>query len=158
MAHIFIRILGLLAFAFIGVQAANAQANIQPVDGPIEQLKAGEYLWAPQIAPEGPVTMIISVNTQRGYVYRNGVPIGVTSVSTGKKGHETPTGIFTILQKDIDHRSSKYNNAPMPYMQRLTWDGVAMHAGNLPAIPHHTAASVCPMILQNYCSELPNWN
>jgi L,D-transpeptidase catalytic domain len=135
MAHIFIRILGLLAFAFIGVQAANAKSNIQPVDGPIEQLKAGEYLWAPQIAPEGPVTMIISVNTQRGYVYRNGVPIGVTSVSTGKKGHETPTGIFTILQKDIDHRSSKYNNAPMPYMQRLTWDGVAIHAGNLPGYP-----------------------
>lgn len=68
-------------------------------------------------------------------MYRNGIRIGVTSVSSGKAGHETPTGVFTILQKDAKHRSSKYNNAPMPFQQRLTWDGVALHAGGLPGYP-----------------------
>ncbi len=135
MTKIYLQMICLIVFLILGGRPLHSQAPIQSVDGPIEQLKAGEYLWAPQIAPEGPVTMIISVKTQRGYVYRNAVPIGVTSVSTGKKGHETPTGIFTILEKDTDHRSSKYNNAPMPYMQRLTWDGVAMHARNLPGYP-----------------------
>lgn len=59
----------------------------------------------------------------------------VSTVSTGKPGHETPTGVFTILQKDAKHRSSKYNNAPMPFQQRLTWGGVALHAGGLPGYP-----------------------
>ncbi|MCE7795365.1 L,D-transpeptidase [Sphingobium sufflavum] len=114
--------------------AANAQAPI-PVDGPIEHLKAGEYIWAPEIAPDGPVTIIVSLKTQRAYAYRNGVPIGVSTVSTGKAGHDTPTGIFTILQKEVDHKSNLYANAPMPFMQRLTWTGIAMHAGNLPGYP-----------------------
>jgi hypothetical protein len=61
--------------------------------------------------------------------------IGVTTVSTGTEGHETPTGIFTILQKELDHKSNLYDDAPMPFMQRLTWDGVAMHAGKLPGYP-----------------------
>jgi hypothetical protein len=63
------------------------------------------------------------------------VRIGVSTVSTGKKGYDTPTGVFSILQKDPKHRSSTYNNAPMPYQQRLTWDGVALHAGGLPGYP-----------------------
>jgi hypothetical protein len=61
--------------------------------------------------------------------------IGRSSVSTGKQGHETPTGVFTILQKNADHHSNLYNNAPMPFMQRLTWDGVALHAGKIPGYP-----------------------
>jgi hypothetical protein len=56
-------------------------------------------------------------------------------VSTGKKGHETPTGVFTILEKHEEHYSNLYNNAPMPYMQRLTRDGVALHAGKIPGYP-----------------------
>jgi hypothetical protein len=79
--------------------------------------------------------MVVSINEQRAYVYRNGVLIGATTVSTGRKGHETPTGVFTILQKDKDHRSTIYDAAPMPYMQRLTWGGVALHAGGLPGYP-----------------------
>jgi hypothetical protein len=98
-------------------------------------MKPGEFLWAPGIAPEGPVTVIISLKTQRAYAYRNGVPIGVSTVSTGKPGKETPTGVFTILQKAVKHRSNIYSNAPMPFMQRLTWSGIAMHAGNLPGYP-----------------------
>ncbi|RYD64959.1 MAG: L,D-transpeptidase, partial [Sphingomonadales bacterium] len=67
--------------------------------------------------------------------YRNGVPIGVSTVSTGKPGHRTPLGVFTILQKAKRHRSNKYSNAPMPYMQRLTWTGIAIHGGALPGYP-----------------------
>ncbi len=98
-------------------------------------LNPGEFVWAPGIAPDGPIVVIVSLTEQRAYVYRNGIEIGYTTVSTGKPGHETPTGIFTILQKDANHHSSKYNNAPMPYQERLTWDGVALHAGGLPGYP-----------------------
>lgn len=116
--------------------AAAAQSNpAAAVDGRIERLKPGEFLWAPQIAPEGPITIIVSLKTQRAYAYRNGLPIGVSTVSTGAKGHATPTGIFTILQKRVVHKSNLYEDAPMPFMQRLTWSGIAMHAGNLPGYP-----------------------
>lgn len=98
-------------------------------------LKPGEYLWVPAVSPRGPVVMVVSLPEQRAYVYRNGVIIGASTVSTGKKGYETPTGVFTILQKHEDHYSSVYDNAPMPYMQRLTWSGVALHAGRLPGYP-----------------------
>lgn len=98
-------------------------------------LKPGEFVWQPGVAPDGPIVVVVSLDEQRAYVYRNGVEIGYTTVSTGKPGHETPTGIFTILEKDKDHHSSKYNNAAMPYQERLTWDGVALHAGGLPGYP-----------------------
>lgn len=78
---------------------------------------------------------IVNLKTQRATLYRNGVPIAATTVSTGRPGRETPTGIFTILQKHVVHHSSKYDNAPMPYMERLTWKGVALHAGHLPGYP-----------------------
>lgn len=115
--------------------AATAQIAPAAIDGRIERLKPGEFFWAPQIAPEGPVTIIVSLKTQKAYAYRNGLPIGVSTVSTGKKGHVTPTGVFTILQKNIDHTSNLYEDAPMPFMQRLTWGGIAMHGGNLPGYP-----------------------
>jgi hypothetical protein len=99
------------------------------------ELKPGEYAWHPELSPKGPVVLIVSLPEQLAYVYRNGVIIGASTVSTGKKGHETPTGVFTILQKHEDHYSNLYNNAPMPYMQRLTWSGVALHAGKLPGYP-----------------------
>jgi len=100
-----------------------------------DRLKPGEWVWAPQIAPVGPLLIYVDLSRQLASVYRNGVRIGVTTVSSGKPGYETPTGVFTILQKDIDHHSSVYNNAAMPYTQRLTWSGVALHAGGLPGYP-----------------------
>src|SRR5262245_19567533 len=106
-----------------------------PAGTPPSALKPGQFVWDPGVAPQGPVVVVVSIAEQRGYVYRNGVQIGYTTVSTGKPGHATPTGIFTILQKDKDHRSSTYNEAPMPYQERLTWDGVALHAGGLPGYP-----------------------
>ncbi len=98
-------------------------------------LKPGQWVWAPQIAPAGPVLVYVDLSTQTADVYRNGVRIAATTVSTGKPGHETPTGVFHILQKDPNHHSSKYNNAPMPFQERLTLDGIALHAGGLPGYP-----------------------
>src|SRR6185295_14751638 len=97
--------------------------------------KPGQFVWDPSAAPLGPVVMVVSLLEQRGYVYRNGIDVGVTTVSTGRPGHQTPTGVFVILQKDIDHHSSIYNDAAMPYTERLTWGGVALHAGALPGYP-----------------------
>ena len=77
----------------------------------------------------------MQLEEQVAHVYRNGVTIGYAGISSGKPGHDTPTGVFQTLQKDANHHSSKYNNAPMPYTQRLTWDGVALHAGGLPGYP-----------------------
>ncbi|MCX7305186.1 MAG: L,D-transpeptidase [Hyphomicrobiales bacterium] len=100
-----------------------------------EFLENGEYNWFPERSPGGPVLIIVSVPDQLVHVYRNGIRIAASTCSTGKPGHSTPTGVFKILQKDKHHRSSTYNNAPMPNMNRLTWSGVALHAGNLPGYP-----------------------
>ncbi len=100
-----------------------------------EKLKPGEWVWAPAVAPQGPLLIYVDLSRQIATVYRNGVRIAVSTISSGKDGHETPTGVFTILQKDANHRSNKYNSAPMPFQERLTWDGVALHAGGLPGYP-----------------------
>lgn len=101
----------------------------------IEAMRPGEFAWHPERAPKGAVAVVVSIPEQRVHVYRNGVRIAVSTCSTGKQGHETPTGVFTVLQKDKNHHSKTYNNAPMPNMNRLTWDGIALHAGNLPGYP-----------------------
>jgi hypothetical protein len=100
-----------------------------------DELKPGEWVWAPNVAPAGPLLIYVDLSRQRATVYRNGIRIGVSTISSGKPGHETPTGVFTILQKDAKHHSKKYDNAPMPFQERLTWDGVALHAGGLPGYP-----------------------
>ncbi len=114
---------------------AGSALKSSPFDTPVETLKPGEWIWDDSVAPAGPMLMVINLQTQRGYAYRNGARIGVTTISSGTAKKKTPTGIFTILQKNKDHKSNLYNSAPMPYMQRLTWDGIALHAGNLPGYP-----------------------
>ncbi len=98
-------------------------------------LKAGEYRWWPELAPEGPMVMVVSLPEQRLSVYRNGVRIGVSTVSTGKRGYETQTGVFPILERQREHFSNLYDDAPMPFMLRLTWSGTALHAGRVPGYP-----------------------
>lgn len=110
-----------------------------------DNLKPGDFIWQPERSPSGPVAIIVSLPEQRVYVYRNGIEIAVSTCSTGKKGHRTPTGVFTILQKDKHHRSSTYNNAPMPNMNRLTWKGIALHAGKLPGYPASHGCVRLPM-------------
>jgi L,D-transpeptidase-like protein len=98
-------------------------------------LKPGEYVWEPERAPEGPLLIVASITEQVAYVYRNGIRIARSSVSTGRPGHRTPTGVFTILEKEVYHTSSIYKGAEMPYMERVTWGGIALHAGDLPGYP-----------------------
>ena len=85
--------------------------------------------WGAQ--PTGPVIIVVSIADQRLTLYDNGVAVAKTVVSTGIPGHLTPRGIFTIIQKDRNHHSNIYSNAPMPYMQRITWSGVALHEGHV---------------------------
>ena len=112
----------------------GAKASL-PADTPPDRLRHGEFVWMGGAVTSGPLVMVVSITEQKAYVYRNGILIGVTTVSTGRPGFVTPTGVFSTLQKSKDHRSTIYNNAPMPYMQRLTWGGVALHAGGLPGYP-----------------------
>jgi hypothetical protein len=107
----------------------------EPVGTDPQNLKPGQFTWRGDAAPKGPLVIVVSLTEQLARVYRNGLCIGTARVSTGKTGHETPTGVFTILNKDKDHRSKTYNNAAMPHSERLTWDGVALHAGGLPGYP-----------------------
>ncbi len=103
-------------------------------------LRNGQWTWIEdaaysRIAASPQITILISIPAQMAYVYRDGLLIAASTVSTGKRGKSTPTGEFTILQKRVHHRSNLYSNAPMPFMQRLTWDGIALHAGSLPGYP-----------------------
>ena len=130
----------LLLTAAAGLLATTGAAQMRPLGGDgvmatVERLRPGQYIWLPEIAPQGPMLVVVNIATQRLIAYRNGVPIAVSTASTGKPGHRTPTGVFTILQKAKWHRSSKYSNAPMPFMQRLTWYGIALHGGRLPGYP-----------------------
>jgi lipoprotein-anchoring transpeptidase ErfK/SrfK len=85
--------------------------------------------------PPGPLLIAISLHSQRLTLYSNGAPIAHAPVSTGTPGHPTPIGIFSVIGKERFHRSNLYSNAPMPWMQRITWSGVAMHQGVLPGYP-----------------------
>ena len=109
---------------------AAAEVPVAPAS-----LAPGQFVWQPERASTGPVEIVVSIPLQLAYVYRGGELIGMTTVSTGRRGHETPTGRFPIMEKRPRHFSNLYNNAPMPFMQRLTWGGVALHAGHIPGHP-----------------------
>lgn len=137
--------------AVLALLTAPALASGSKVSSPLalakqaDKLKPGDWVWAGNIAPHGPVLVYVEIDRQIATVYRNGVRIAVSTVSTGKAGHATPGGVFTILEKNKTHFSSTYDNAPMPNMQRLTWKGVAMHAGNLPGYPASHGCIRLPM-------------
>jgi hypothetical protein len=134
------RLIGISAFLVaimaIPVLAFDTGGKIASLfESDLSKMKAGEFEWHPELAPAGQLSMTINLHTQGVYVYRNAVLIGVSTISSGRSGHLTPTGTFAILEKQKVHRSKKYNNAPMPYMQRLTSYGIALHGGNLPGYP-----------------------
>jgi hypothetical protein len=114
---------------------AQGAASSASFDTKVSALKPGQFIWDDRVAPAGPITLLVDLGAQRAYAYRNGVRIGVSTISSGKQSTPTPTGVFEILQKNKKHKSNLYNNAPMPNMQRLTWDGIALHAGHLPGHP-----------------------
>src|SRR4029077_13201057 len=129
----------------------SAHTKGRPTGKPTGPLKPGEYWWNPHVSPEGPVVVLVSLPLQTMHVYRNGILVGRSSVSSGSKDHQPPTGVFTILQKKKTHRSKKYDNAPMPNMQRLTWSGIAMHSGNLPG---HPASHGCIRVTNDFAIRL----
>jgi hypothetical protein len=129
--------------------AAHTKGRL--VEPSTETLKAGDYVWHPEVSPTGPVVVLVSIPDQLMYVYRNGVRIGRSTVSTGKAGKRTPTGVFTVLQKKVSHESSIYKGAKMPHMQRLTWSGIAMHAGQLPGYP---ASAGCVRLPVDFAAKL----
>ena len=138
-----------LALLALGTADAASARQVEVGDRSIieatQQLKNGEFVWAPERSPAGPALFVVNLETQRAVLFRNGVPVGATTISSGKTGHETPTGVFTILQKRKEHYSKTYDNAPMPNMQRLTWKGIALHAGNLPGYPASHGCIRLPM-------------
>jgi hypothetical protein len=140
-SKLFMRRISLLVASIVFLCSAYAMEKPSfhtqgtPTGKPTGTLKPGEYWWRPEISPSGPLMVLASIPQQIMNVYRNGILIGRSSVSTGSKGHATPGGVFTILEKRRAHYSKKYDNAPMPNMQRLTWTGIAMHSGNLPGYP-----------------------
>lgn len=95
-------------------------------------LKPGQYVWEKRANSAKDLRIVAVIDIQRIYVFDGNTLVAFSTMSTGKKGHATPTGWFKILQKNVDHKSNLYSNAPMPYMQRLTWDGIALHAGYIP--------------------------
>jgi hypothetical protein len=126
----------LSAVSAAGLGLLPQTTSAQLVNKPAGDLKTGEFNWHPERAPgPGPLLIIVSIPDQLVHVYRSGIRVAASTCSTGKPGHATPTGVFKILQKDKHHHSSTYNNASMPNMNRLTWSGVALHAGQLPGYP-----------------------
>ena len=99
------------------------------------RLRPGQYAWAPYAGDPSPVHIAIDLTNQRAFVFQGAALVGIATVSTGKRGHGTPTGVYPILEKAVYHRSNLYSDAPMPFMQRLTWGGVALHAGYNPGHP-----------------------
>ena len=124
------------AQALVTARDAAAQARDDMVDAfGTDSLKPGQYLWRDAGDAVGEPRVVIGLTDQTAYLYRGDTLIAVSSVSTGRDGHPTPTGIFPVLAKETMHKSKKYDDAPMPFMQRLDDYGIAMHAGNLPGYP-----------------------
>ena len=149
------RLIALLVLTCAAASAAARPANdvTLPVTLRAATLQHGQYVWESRSASTGPLFVVISLTSQRAMVYRDGVLIAASTISTGSKDRETPTGVFPILEKQLVHRSGTYDNAPMPYMQRLTSKGVALHAGNLPGF---AASHGCIRLPESFANFL--WN
>jgi hypothetical protein len=149
--HQFLLIITVLGLVSLPIARAAKFTKGRDVAPFTANLAPGDYLWHPEVSPAGPVVVLVSLPDQVMYVYRNGVRIGRSTVSTGTAGHRTPTGVFTVLQKKVDHESSIYKGAKMPNMQRLTWTGIAMHAGQLPGYP---ASHGCVRLPEDFAAKL----
>ena len=130
----------LVAPVLAGLMAGAAPAQAEAMDDlaiteAAATLPPNRFLWSDDPSHGGAVSVLISIPDQRAYVFRGEKLIAASSVSTGSDEKPTPLGSFTILQKKALHKSNLYDDAPMPFMQRLTWDGVAIHAGRNPGVP-----------------------
>lgn len=137
--------LGLALAPILALASPAAAQQVRAAGNEEVLLRNGQWAWLEEggfqkiggqkLDGPGSVSILVSLPGQIAYVYRDGVLIAASTVSTGKRGKSTPAGEFTILQKREFHRSNLYSNAPMPFMQRLTWTGIALHAGVLPGYP-----------------------
>lgn len=141
----------LLGLAGLGLALPAREARADVQEAVIQQIAPPPVV--PQVAPlvaqpvrpqlpppvadvlQSGVLVVVSKASQRMHVFKDGSHWGSSPVSTGKRRYSTPAGVFPILQKRVFHRSNIYSNAPMPYMQRLTWRGIAIHAGYVPGYP-----------------------
>ncbi|HEY0911261.1 MAG TPA: L,D-transpeptidase family protein, partial [Bradyrhizobium sp.] len=104
--------------------------------------------------PRGPLVIAISIEKQKLRIYDANGFFAETPISTGMKGHPTPMGVFSVIEKDRYHHSNIYSGAPMPYMQRITWSGIAIHAGVLPGYP---ASHGCIRMPMAFAMKMWNW-
>jgi lipoprotein-anchoring transpeptidase ErfK/SrfK len=104
--------------------------------------------------PQGPLIIAVSIDNQKVRIFDDRGVFAEAPVSTGMRGHPTPTGVFSVIQKHKLHHSNIYSGAPMPYMQRITWSGVAMHAGVLPGYP---ASHGCIRMPMSFAVKMWNW-
>jgi len=104
--------------------------------------------------PQGPIIIAVSIDKQKVRIFDDHGVFAEAPVSTGMRGHPTPTGVFSVIQKHKLHHSNIYSGAPMPYMQRITWSGVAMHAGVLPGYP---ASHGCIRMPMSFAVKMWNW-
>ena len=120
------------------MQASDAasQARVDMIEafGP-KFLKPGQYLWRDVPESAGPDRVVISLTDQLAYLYRGDTLMAVATISTGRDDKPSPTGIFSVLDKRPFYRSKKYDNAPMPWMQRIDQYGIALHGGFNPGYP-----------------------
>ena len=130
--------------------AHPASRHGAPSDPSARQKPAKEAA-KPDPIPEGPLTLVVSIANQHVTVFDRDTPIMESMVSTGIPGHPTPTGIFSVIEKQRYHASNIYSGAPMPYMQRITWSGIAMHQG---VVPGHPASHGCIRLPEAFANRL----
>ena len=114
--------------------APQAHKDALATFGPL-YMRPGEFRWLAQVPEEGDAKVVIDILTQRFYVYRGEKLVGVSTISSGKKGDETPLGFWSVKIKKKKGYSRKYDNAPMPFMQMYDEKGIAFHAGPNPGYP-----------------------
>jgi lipoprotein-anchoring transpeptidase ErfK/SrfK len=108
-------------------------------------LRPGQYLWATTTPTDGDTRIVVDLLTQMAYVYRGSTLVGASTMSSAKTGHITPYGYWTVLEKRPFYRSKKYDNAPMPWMQRIDDYGIAFHGGINPGFPASHGCMRLPM-------------
>lgn len=123
--------------------------RILPINGPI---RYGEWHWDDEGVPDGPLVMTVDLQARVISVFKGGYEIGATATLLGTPEHPTPVGVFPILTKERHNVSEKYNNAPMPWTLRLTWDGIAIHGGS--TVENGYASHGCIAVPDEFASRL----
>ena len=131
--------------------AQQARSDMEATFG-VSGLKPGKYLWREGAATSGgDLRVVVGLGDQLAYLYDGADLIAVSTISSGKEGTPSPTGIFSVLEKRPMYRSRKYDNAPMPFMQRIDKYGIALHAGHLPGRP---ASHGCVRLPAKFAAKL----